>query len=95
MFDKESAKFKKEKDLNEVGSFLESNKFGLVVVVGYTGQQGASGKNRELAQARAMVVRGYLAKNFKLDDKRIKTLGMGETGSADDRGRVEIVVFPG
>jgi hypothetical protein len=26
------------------------------------------------------VVRGYLAKNFKLDDKRIKTLGMGETG---------------
>ncbi len=95
MFDKESAKFKKEKDLNEAGSFLESNKFGLAVVVGYTGQKGDSEKNRELAQARAMVVRGYLAKNFKLDDKRIKTIGMGETGSADDRGRVEIVVFPG
>jgi phospholipid/cholesterol/gamma-HCH transport system substrate-binding protein len=95
MFDKESAKFKKEKDLSEAGSFLESTKFGLVVVVGYTGQRGDSEKNRELAQARAMVVRGYLAKNFKLDDTRIKTLGMGETGSADDRGRVEIVVFPG
>ncbi len=66
-----------------------------MVVVGYTGHQGDSEKNHELAQARAMVVRGYLAKNFKLDDKRIKTLGMGETGSPDDRGRVEIVVFAG
>ena len=95
IFDKESAKFKKEKDLNEAGSFLESNKFGLVVVVGHTGQKGDSAKNRELAQARAMVVRGYLVKNFKLDDKHLKTIGIGETGSADDRGRVEIVIFPG
>jgi outer membrane protein OmpA-like peptidoglycan-associated protein len=95
MFDKDSAKFKKEKDLDEAGSFLEANKFGLVVVVGYTGQKGDSAKNRELAQARAMVVRGYLTKTFKLDDKRLKTIGMGETGSTDDRGRVEIVVFAG
>jgi phospholipid/cholesterol/gamma-HCH transport system substrate-binding protein len=94
MFDKESAKFKKEKDLDEAGSFLQANKFGLAVVVSHTGQNGDSEKNHELAQARAMVVRGYLAKNFKLDDKRIKTIGMGETGSADDRGQMEIVVFP-
>lgn len=95
MFDKETAKFKKEKNLDEAGRYLEANKFGLAVVVGYTGPKGDSEKNRELAQARAMVVRGYLVKNFKLDDKRMKTIGVGETGSADDLGRVEIVIFPG
>ena len=95
MFDKGTAKIKAEKDLNEAGTFLESNKFGLVVVAGYTGQKGDSDKNRELAQARAMVVRGYLVQNFKLDDKRLKTIGIGETRSPKDQGRVEIVVFPG
>ena len=94
MFDKETAKFKKEKDLNEAGSYLEANKFGLVVVVGYTGMKGEAAKNRELAQARAAVVRGYLATNFKLDDKHLKTIGVGEARSKDDMGRVEIVVFP-
>jgi phospholipid/cholesterol/gamma-HCH transport system substrate-binding protein len=95
MFDKESAKFKKEKDLDEAGQFLESNAFGLVVVVGYTGHKGDSDKGREVAQARAMVARAYLAQNFKVDEKRLRTLGMGQTGAADDRGRVEIVVFAG
>ncbi len=95
MFDKDSAKFKREKDLNEAGTFLESNAFGLVVVVGYTGRKGATTKGREVAQARAMVVREYLVKNFKVDDKRLRTLGMGETGAADDRDRVEVLVFAG
>jgi len=95
MFDKDSAKFKKEKELNEAGSFLESNDFGLVVVVGYSGRKGDTAKGHEVAQARAMVVRDSLVKNFKVDDKHLKTLGMGKTGTADDAGRVEIVVFPG
>jgi outer membrane protein OmpA-like peptidoglycan-associated protein len=95
MFDKDSAKFKKEKDLNEAGTFLESNAVGLVVVVGYSGRKGDTPKGHEVAQARAMVVRESLVKDFKVDDKRMKTLGMGVTGAADDPGRVEIVVFPG
>jgi phospholipid/cholesterol/gamma-HCH transport system substrate-binding protein len=95
MFDKDSAKFKKEKTLDEAGSFLEANPFGLVVVVGYSGRKGNTAKGHEVAQARAMVAREYLVKNFKVDDKHLKTLGMGVTGAADDVGRVEIVVFPG
>jgi len=94
MFNKGTAKMKKEKDLDEAGSFLEANKFGLVVVAGYTGQRGDSDKNRELAQARAAVARAYLAKNFKLDDKLLKTIGIGEQRSPKDQGRVEVLVFP-
>jgi outer membrane protein OmpA-like peptidoglycan-associated protein len=66
----------------------------LVVVAGYTGQRGDSDKNRELAQARAAVARAYLAKNFKLDDKLLKTIGIGEQRSPKDQGRVEVLVFP-
>jgi outer membrane protein OmpA-like peptidoglycan-associated protein len=95
LFNNDTAKIKKEKDLNEAGTFLESNKVGLVVVAGYTGQKGDSDKNRELAQARAAVVRGYLAKNFKVDDKQLKTIGIAETRSPKDPGRVEVIVFPG
>src|SRR5580658_1233775 len=95
MFDKDSAKFKKEKSLDEAGSYLESNPFGLVVVVGYSGRKGDTAKGHELAQARAMVVRDSLVKDFKVDTKRMKTIGMGVTGEANDVGRVEIVVFPG
>src|SRR5262249_13895009 len=32
MFNKDNAKLKKEKDLNDAGSFLQSNKFGLAVI---------------------------------------------------------------
>jgi hypothetical protein len=53
--------------------------------------KGDTDKDRELTQARASVVRDYLVQNFKLDDKRIKTAGLGKTtGDA----RVEIFVYP-
>jgi hypothetical protein len=39
-----------------------------------------------------MVVRDYLAKNFRLDDSRLKTYGAGET-SKDDSSQVEILVY--
>jgi hypothetical protein len=40
------------------------------------------------------VVRDYLAQNFRLDDTRIKTIGLGKTSGADDDGKVEILVYP-
>jgi outer membrane protein OmpA-like peptidoglycan-associated protein len=44
-----------------------------------------------------MVVRQYLAQKFRVDDARIKTLGLGENQSTtvDKSGRVTIVVYPG
>ena len=57
--------------------------------------KGDSEKDRVLTEARSMVVRDYLIKNFKLDDIRIKTLGMGKTNVPEDNGKIEILVYGG
>src|SRR5216684_646536 len=64
IFDKpDTAKLKNQKVLDEAGRFLETNKFGLVVVGAYTGMKGDAEKDRELTEARSMVVRDYLVRN--------------------------------
>jgi phospholipid/cholesterol/gamma-HCH transport system substrate-binding protein len=94
VFDKpDSAKLKKSKGLTEAGKFLEQNPFGLAVVAGYTNVKGDSEKNHVLTEARAVVVRDYLIKNFKIDDQRVKTMGLGENAESD-KGGVEILVYP-
>jgi phospholipid/cholesterol/gamma-HCH transport system substrate-binding protein len=93
LFDKpDSAKLKNQKTLNEAGSFLEKDKFGLAVVASSTGMKGDSEKDRQLTEAQSMVVRNYLANNFRLDDTRIKTIGLGKT--EDDSNKTEIIVYP-
>jgi phospholipid/cholesterol/gamma-HCH transport system substrate-binding protein len=92
----ETAKLKNEKRLDQVGTFLEHNPHGLVVVTAQTGAKGNKEENVKLSQARAMVVREYLAKKFKLEDAQLKTLGAGEDQkAANDSGSVSIVVYPG
>lgn len=95
IFDKpENAKLKNEKRLNAVGTFLENNAFGLVVIVGRTGERGGQQENLQLSQARAMVVRQYLVEKFKIDETRIKTLGLGETPQGESTN-LDIVIYPG
>jgi outer membrane protein OmpA-like peptidoglycan-associated protein len=95
LFDKpDKAKLKNEKLLNKAGKFLEGNKFGLAVVTASTGTTGNADENRVLTQARAMVVRQYLAEKFKLDDTRLKTKGLGENGSGGEADRIEILIYP-
>ncbi|MFB3920411.1 MAG: MlaD family protein [Terriglobia bacterium] len=96
VFDKaDTAKLKNEKNLDDAGKFLEGNPFGVAVVVASTGERGDSDENRALSEARAMVVRDYLVKKFKMDDSRVKTLGLGEDKSqVAEGGRVEILVYP-
>ena len=53
--------------------------------------KGDKDKDRELSQAQAMVVRGYLAEHFKLDDARIKTMGIGKEQAGS--GQVEILIY--
>ena len=96
LFDKpDTAKLKNEKALNEAGTFLQGNNYSLAVVVASTGMTGDADKDKELSEARAMVVREYLAKNFKFDDTRLKTLGVGKNPEAGDNGKVEILIYSG
>jgi hypothetical protein len=95
VFDKpDTAKLKKQTRLSEAGRFLEGNDFSLAVVVASCGLKGDTDKHRVLTKARAMVVRDFLAQNFRLDDTKIRTMGVGETRGVGDSGRVEIVVYP-
>jgi phospholipid/cholesterol/gamma-HCH transport system substrate-binding protein len=94
IFDKEdTAKLKSGKALNEAGEFLQNNPFGLAVVAGLTDMKGDTQKDRDLTTARAMVARDYLVQNFKLDDTRIKTIGLGKSTEISDGGAVEILVY--
>ncbi|HEY4361302.1 MAG TPA: MlaD family protein [Bryobacteraceae bacterium] len=93
IFDKtDSAKLKNQKALKEVGDFLEAKRFGLAVVVASAGMKGDSEKERQLTEAQSMVVRNYLADNFRTDDTRIKTIGLGKT--TEEGNKMEIIVYP-
>jgi phospholipid/cholesterol/gamma-HCH transport system substrate-binding protein len=95
IFDKpDTARLKNDKTLNEAGNFLESNRFGVVVIAAYTDMKGDSRKDRLLSEARAMVVRDYLVKHFKLEDTRIKTIGQGKSDQVGDGGSVKILIYP-
>lgn len=95
IFDKPNgAKLKNQKALDEAAHFLETNKFGLAVVAAATGMKGDTEKNRQLTEARSMVVRDYMTQNFKFDDTRLKTIGLGKSQDAGDNGKLEIIVYP-
>ena len=94
LFDKpDTAELKDEDALKEAGRYLENEPFGLVVVAASSDVKGDAQKNRELTQARAMVVRDYLAKHFELDDTRVKTIGLGESPNAGEDGSVDILIY--
>jgi phospholipid/cholesterol/gamma-HCH transport system substrate-binding protein len=95
LFDKpDTAKLKKSNVLKDAGAYLEGNSFGVAVVASYTDMKGDTDKDRVLTEARAMVVRDYLVQNFKLDDTRMKTIGLGKSKDVSDGGRVEVLVYP-
>jgi phospholipid/cholesterol/gamma-HCH transport system substrate-binding protein len=90
----ETAKLDHPKNLNEAGKFLEQTKFGLVVITATAGPKGDSDKDQVLTEGRALAVREYLVKNFKVDDTHIKTLGLGKADPTDEGREVDILVYP-
>jgi phospholipid/cholesterol/gamma-HCH transport system substrate-binding protein len=93
LFNKDdTAKLKDAKALNEAGSFLQTKPFGLAVVAGYA-DKGDSAQEKIVTEARAMVVRDYLVKNFKMDDTRVKTIGLGKSNEGEGTG-VAVLVYP-
>jgi phospholipid/cholesterol/gamma-HCH transport system substrate-binding protein len=95
LFEKpDSSRLKGEKALDEAGKFLERNPSGLTVVASWADMKGDTDKDRKLTEARAAVVREYLVQHFKLDDTRIKTIGLGKSADARDGGAVAVMVYP-
>jgi phospholipid/cholesterol/gamma-HCH transport system substrate-binding protein len=94
IFDKpDAAKLKDQKALKEVGAYLQARKFGQVVITAAADMKGDSEKDRVTTQAQAMVVRNYLVQNFRLDDTRIKTMGLGKTAGVGENGKIQIFVY--
>ena len=95
IFDKpDAAKLKNQKTLNAAGEYLQNQKFGMAVITAAADMKGDSDKDRVTTQAQAMVIRNYLVQNFKLDDTRMKTMGLGKTKDVGEGGKLEIVVYP-
>jgi len=93
LFDKpDTAKLKNEKDLKPVGQFLAGNPFGLAVVAALGSEKGDTSQEKQLTLARAAVVRDYLVNNFKLDDARVKTIGLAKQADSP-AGQVEIKIY--
>jgi len=90
----DTAKLKREKMLNEAGKYLEQNPYGMAVVVARSDQKGDSEKEKTLTQARAMVARDYLVEHFKVDDRKVKTMGTGKDSGAPEGGEVAVLVYP-
>jgi outer membrane protein OmpA-like peptidoglycan-associated protein len=82
----DTAEMKDEKHLNDAGKYLQNNQFGLAVIAASSDMKGDNEKDRLLTEARSMVVRDYLVRNFKLQDTRIKTIGLGKSENAPDGG---------
>jgi phospholipid/cholesterol/gamma-HCH transport system substrate-binding protein len=95
VFDKpDTAKLKNYKALDDAAGYLQINRFGVAVIATYTDMKGDTQTDRLLTEARAMVVRDYLVKNFKLEDTRIKTIGLGKSDKVAEGGSIEILVYP-
>ena len=73
------------------GKFLEENPFGLAVIAS-SEAKGDTEKLRLLTAARAKVERDYLTENFKVDDKRIKTIGLGKDKTSET-SKLTILVY--
>jgi outer membrane protein OmpA-like peptidoglycan-associated protein len=87
--------------LDEMARLLQAEAALRVFIVGHTDNQGAHDTNVVLSRARAQSVADALAKNYRIDAKRLTAVGVANyapvASNADDSGRarnrrVELVV---
>jgi phospholipid/cholesterol/gamma-HCH transport system substrate-binding protein len=90
----DTAKINGGKNLKDAGEFLQDHPFGLAVVAAFGNDKGDTGKQKQLSEARAAAVREYLANNFKIEDTRVKTAGLGKADDVSKANRLEILVYP-
>jgi hypothetical protein len=89
----DEAELNDKKALDDAGRFLQQNPFG-VAIVASSGAQDDTPQGRLVSEARAKVVRDYLAQNFKLDDARVKTTLLTGPNATGDSSRLAIFVYP-
>jgi outer membrane protein OmpA-like peptidoglycan-associated protein len=93
IFDKtDTAKIKDAKPLTEVGSYLQTNPFGLAVVAAYSDMKGDTSEEKVLTEARAMVVHDYLVKHYKMDDTKLRTIGLGKSTDENAAG-ISVLIY--
>jgi hypothetical protein len=90
----DTAKMKNEKTFNDVGMYLQNEKLGTVVITAASNMKGDTDKERVISQAQSAAIRTYLVQNFKLDDTRLKTMGLGKRSDSGENGRVQILIYP-
>ncbi|HEY6331643.1 MAG TPA: MlaD family protein [Blastocatellia bacterium] len=90
-----SVKLAKDTELNQAGSFLSSNNFGIAVVVVHTDSQGSNDNNVAFSEVRANAVRKYLEKKYKIDESRLRTMGLSQPPQSAEANDVSILVYPG
>ena len=93
VFDKpDNAELKDKKRFDEAGKYLEANPSGLAVIA-CSVAKGDTDQDHLLSEARANAARDYLVQNFNLDDKRLKTIGLGKTTAADATSKLVILIY--
>lgn len=102
-FDTDQATLKAEssKSLQTIADYLTKNSSANVFIVGHTDTEGSYTHNVDLSKRRAEAVAAALAKNYKIEAKRLQATGIGpvapigsnasEAGRAGNR-RVEMVL---
>ncbi len=65
--------------LNRIGKLLIDNNNSKVTIVGHTDNIGSKEYNKKLSERRALAIKHYLIKKFKIDPARIKAVGFGES----------------
>ena len=75
----DSAKLKSEKSLDQAGAYLQSQNSGVAIIEASAGPKGEAEEDKELSLSRADAVRRYLLDHYKLDDARLKIIGLGKT----------------
>ncbi|MGE0768897.1 MAG: OmpA family protein [Hyphomicrobiaceae bacterium] len=90
--------------LVELGKALTSDslKQARFLLAGHTDAKGSSSYNLKLSQRRADAIREFLAKQFRVDERRLLSIGYGEeqlkdaaNPFADENRRVQVVNFGG
>jgi outer membrane protein OmpA-like peptidoglycan-associated protein len=91
LFDIASDKIKPESTgvIKEIAAVLKDNPSVKIKIVGHTDSDGDDQKNLDLSKRRAASVKSFLRDEFRIDESRIQTDGMGESKPVADNNSKE------
>jgi OOP family OmpA-OmpF porin len=78
-FDKSNIRPEYHDELKKVGDFMNKYPETNIVLEGHTDSRGSEEYNQKLSQRRVDSVKNYIIEKFNIDEKRLTTVGYGET----------------